>query len=129
MSIGDIVVYAVAAVALGAFALLVLNKLIELARNWRDVVAALGIVAVIGIGGAAVLAVLGVAIVGGVMVYGKVTDKRMMQQCTTLYERQEKASAAPDDYFGRQLRQTIADEAKQCAEFAAHKEAAKSSER
>jgi hypothetical protein len=127
MSIGDIVVYVVAAIALGAFALLMLNKLTEIARNWRDVVAALGIVAVIGVGGAVVLAILGVVVFVGVMAYSKINDQRMMQQCTTLYERQEKANAAPDDYFGRQLRQTVSDEAKQCAEYAARKEAAATS--
>jgi hypothetical protein len=129
MSIGDIAVYVVAFLALALVLLVVLNKVVALARNWREVVEALGWVAVILAGGAAVLACIGVVVVVGVLAYGRVTDQRMMQQCTTLYERQAKATTAPDDYFGRQFRQTIADEAKQCAEFAAHKEAAKVSEK
>jgi hypothetical protein len=129
MSVGDIAVGAVAVIALGFLALIVLAKVVALIRNWREVVEALGWIAVIVGAGAAGLFGLGVVVVVGVLAYGKVMDQRMMQQCTTLYERQAKGATAPDDYFGRQLRQTIADETKQCAEFAAHKEAAKASEK
>jgi hypothetical protein len=124
MSIGDIAVYAVAFCALAVVVLVVLNKVVALVRNWREVVKALGWVAVIVAGGA--LSLVGVGVVGvvGVMTYAHVTDSQMMQQCTTLYERQAKAYAAPDDYFGRQLKQSVIDEQKQCAEYAARKEAA-----
>ena len=72
---------------------------------------------------------LGVAVFIGITIYARLSDQQMMQQCTTLHKRQAKASVAPDDYFGRQLRQTVADEAKQCVEFAARKEASAKPER
>lgn len=127
MSMGDIAVYAVAFCALALVLLVVLNKVITLLRNWREVVEALGWVAVILAGGAVFLAALGFVAFLGIMTYVQVTDKRMMQQCTTLHERRAKANAAPDDYFGRQLRQSVLDEQKQCAEYAARKEAAAAS--
>src|SRR4051795_4836867 len=34
----------------------------------------------------------------------KISDQRMMQQCSTAHERRAKAQAASDDYFGRELR-------------------------
>lgn len=123
MSIGDIAVYAVAFCALALVLLVVLNKVIALVRNWREVVEALGWVAVILAGGAVVLAAIGLVAFLGIMTYVQITDKRMMQQCTTLQERRAKADAAPDDYFGRQLRQSVMDEQMQCAEYAARREA------
>jgi hypothetical protein len=47
-----------------------------------------------------------------------------MQQCLTAHERRAKAYAAPNDYFGNQLRAEAAKEAKKCSEFAAKKQAA-----
>jgi hypothetical protein len=122
MSIGDIVVYLVAAIALVAFAAILLS-------NWRailhDIFIFLAGWAVIG----AVLLVIGLVGAGGVLAYVYLNDRNMMQKCSTAYERQAKAYAAPDDYFGRKLREEASAEAKQCAEFAAHKEAAKGSEK
>ena len=118
MSIGDIVVYLIAAVALVAFAVILL-------ANWRailhDIFIFLASWAVIGF----VLLAIGLVGAGGILVYVYINDRNMMQKCSTAYERQAKAYAAPDDYFGRKLREEAITEAKQCAEFAAHKEAAK----
>jgi hypothetical protein len=65
----------------------------------------------------------GLAIFGFLYVIGIVLDQRIMEKCTTAHERQAKAYAAPDDYFGKQLREAAAEEAKTCAELAARKEA------
>jgi uncharacterized membrane protein len=45
------------------------------------------------------------------------------KQCLTAYERAEKANAAPNDYWGNQLRETSENETKKCAELAARKQA------
>jgi hypothetical protein len=66
-------------------------------------------------GGLVVLAAVGSA------VYEEYTAK----QCLTAHERRARAMAAPDDYFGRQLREQAMEEAKWCAEIAAKREAAK----
>lgn len=63
------------------------------------------------------------AAIGGILFWTKFSDERMMQQCMSAYERQAKAPAAPEDYFGRELRQAAAEEAKRCEEFAARKQA------
>jgi hypothetical protein len=124
MSVGDVAVYLVAFVALAILAFGVINGLI---RNWRDILSALGVIAVIGaIGGVAFL-LLGAVLYVGVLAYGQISDQRMMQQCSTAHERRAKAQAAPDDYFGRQLLKAAADEAEECAKFAARKEAAANS--
>lgn len=47
-----------------------------------------------------------------------------MQQRSMAHERRAKAQAAPDDYFGRELRKAATVEAEECAKFAARKEAA-----
>jgi hypothetical protein len=88
MSIGDIAVYAVAFCALALVLLVVLNKVVALVRNWREVVEALGWVAVIVAGGVVSLAGIGVVAFLGITTYVHVTDNKMMQQCTTIYERQ-----------------------------------------
>lgn len=129
MSIGDIAVGLVAFIALALLALIVLNKLIALIRNWRDVAWASGVAAIIVGSGALAILLLGTVVGGGILAYGYLNDRNMMQKCSTAYERREKAHAAPDDYFGRRLREEATAEAKQCAEFAAHKEAAKGSEK
>jgi hypothetical protein len=81
------------------------------------------LVSVARMGGIAAIYLLGFATAAAIVVvaYTAMVDSNMMQKCTTLYERQAKAYAAADDYFGRRLRQTIADETKQCAEYAARK--------
>jgi type VI protein secretion system component VasK len=68
------------------------------------------------------LAIFGVLYVGG-GVLGVVMEHRAIEKCMTAHERQAKAYAAPDDYFGKQLREAAAEEAKTCAELAARKEA------
>jgi hypothetical protein len=122
MSIGDIIVYLIAAVALVAFAAILL-------ANWRailhDIFIFLASWAVIGV----ILLAIGLVGAGGVLAYVYLNDRNMMQKCSTAHERREKAYAAPDDYFGRRLREESIAEAKECAEFAAHKEAAKRSEK
>lgn len=118
MSIGDIVVYLIAAIALVAFAAILL-------ANWRailhDIFIFLAGWAVVG----AVLLVIGLVGAGGVLAYVYLNDRHMMQKCSTAHERRAKAYVAPDDYFGKRLREEAVTEAKECAEFAAHKEAAK----
>src|ERR1700733_12908832 len=84
MSVGDVAVYLVAFVALAILAFGVINGLI---RNWRDILSALGVIAVIGaIGGVAFL-LLGAVLYVGVLAYGQISDQRMMQQCSTAHER------------------------------------------
>jgi hypothetical protein len=116
MGIGDIIVYAIAAIALAAFAFILLS-------NWRaivhDVLIFLGSWLLIGGG---VLLVIGLVGAGGILAYVYINDRNMMQQCSSAYERRAKASAAPDDYFGRKMREDAAVEAKSCAEFAARKQ-------
>ena len=58
-----------------------------------------------------------IAVFTAVTAYTQQTDRRIIQQCTTLYGRQVRAYAASDDYFGQQLSKTIAGEAKECAEY------------
>ncbi len=122
MSIGDIVVYLIAVVALVALAAILL-------ANWRailhDIFVFLAGWAVIGV----VLLVIGLVGAGGFLAYVYINDRDMMQKCSNAYERQAKAYAALDDYFGRKLREEASAEAKQCAEFAARKVAAKASEK
>jgi hypothetical protein len=69
----------------------------------------------------------GAAIVGALFVIGFVAsaayDGYTTKQCLSAYERAEKASAAPDDYWGNQLREASATETKKCAELAARKQA------
>jgi len=52
-----------------------------------------------------------------------------MKRCLTAHERQAKAYAAPNDYFGKQLREAAAEEAKTCADFAARKKAEEQAKR
>lgn len=115
MSIGDIIVYAIAAIALVAFAFILLS-------NWRaivhDVLIFLGSWLLIG----GVLLVIGLVAAGGILAYVYINDRSMMQQCSSAHERRAKAYGAPDDYFGRKMREDAAVEAKSCAEFAARKQ-------
>ncbi len=71
-------------------------------------------------GGALLFGGLGLLVWIGSALYEEYTAK----QCLTLYERRAHAFTAPDDYFGRQLREQVAGEAKRCAELAAKREAA-----
>jgi hypothetical protein len=70
-----------------------------------------------------------IAIGGGIyaiaMVVGTVIEHQTMEKCLTAHERQAKAYAAPDDYFGKQVREAATEEAKTCSELAARKEADK----
>lgn len=115
MGIGDIIVYAIAAIALVAFAFILLS-------NWRaivhDVLIFVGSWMLIG----GVLLVVGLIGAGGILAYVYINDRNMMQQCSSAHERRAKAYAAPDDYFGRKMRDDAAVEAKSCAEFAARKQ-------
>jgi hypothetical protein len=54
-----------------------------------------------------------------------IQENQLFQRCLSAHERRDRAAAAPDDYFGRQLRTAAAEEAKNCADLAARKEAAK----
>jgi hypothetical protein len=80
----------------------------------------ISIVALMSIGSG--LAIFGALYVGGTVV-GIVMEHRTMEKCMTAHERRAKAYAAPDDYFGKQLREAAMEEAKTCAELAARKEA------
>jgi hypothetical protein len=119
MSIGDIAVAFVAYLSLAFLALIILSKVVDLVKNWRAVVEWS---LVVGYAGISLSGFAATAVIGGITAYKLLMDRRMMQ-CTTLYERQIEAYAAPDDYFGRQLRKTIAGEAKQCADYASIKRA------
>jgi hypothetical protein len=55
----------------------------------------------------------------GAVVYEEYTAR----QCLTAYERRARALTAPDDYFGRQLREAAERETKKCAEIAAKRAA------
>jgi hypothetical protein len=70
-----------------------------------------------------VAAAVAVGLWGLFTIIDTVRDRRTMEQCLTAHERRAKAEAAPDDYFGRQLRESAAAEADMCARFAARKEA------
>jgi hypothetical protein len=115
MSVGDIIVYAIAAVALVALAFILLS-------NWRaivhDILIFLGGWLLVG----GVLLVIGLVGAAGILAYVYINDRNMMQQCSIAHERRAKAMSAPDDYFGRKMREDASVEAKSCAEFAARKQ-------
>lgn len=117
MGVGDIVVNVIAFAALFVLFLIFLN-------NRRLVVRGLPLLTVGGLILAALLVALGATIYAGTTAWEYVSDRQMMQQCLTAYERKAKADAAPDDYFGKQLRKNAAEEAKRCADYAAKKQAA-----
>lgn len=116
MSVGDVVVYVIAAIALVALAFIIFT-------SWRNILYNLFIFlagwAIVGI----VALVIGVVGAGGFLAWHYLNDRYVMKQCSTAHERRAKAFAAPDDYFGKRLREEANAEAKQCAEFAAQKEA------
>lgn len=72
-------------------------------------------------GGLVFFAAVGVIATIGVFAYERYTER----QCMTAHERQAKAQEAPNDYFGKQLREAAVAEAKRCAELATRKEAQK----
>jgi hypothetical protein len=80
---------------------------------------------VVAVGG---LVMFGVMYIGGTVV-GIVMEHQTMKRCLTAHERQAKAYAAPNDYFGKQLREAAAEEAKTCADFAARKNAEEQAKR
>ena len=77
------------------------------------------VVLIVGGGGAVLVAAVFVIGFVASTAYEGYTTK----QCLTAYERAEKASAAPNDYWGNQLREASANETKKCAELAARKQA------
>jgi hypothetical protein len=87
-------------------------------RNPRPFFAGVGILAAAAVGFIAISAILA----GGVLLYSYIEDQVTLKKCLTAHERRASADAAPDDYFGRQLRDAAAAEAKTCAELAAKKE-------
>ena len=117
MQIGDIAVAFVAFISLIFLLLIILNKIVDLIKNWR---ATAWFTLIVAAGGIPWIG-CGVAVFIAVSAYIQQTDRRIMQQCTTFYERRVNAYTAPDDYFGQQLRKSIANEAKQCAEYASTK--------
>lgn len=56
-------------------------------------------------------------------VIGAVVERNATKQCMTAHERAEKANAAPNDYWGKKLREESTNETKKCAELAARKQA------
>src|SRR5579864_6441507 len=70
-------------------------------------------------GGAALFALF----VGLVMIGSAAYEEYTAKQCLTAHERRARAMAAPDDYFGRQLREAAIQEATRCAEIASKREA------
>ncbi len=116
MSIGDYIVYAVAVFFIGLGAILIAGNI---HRHFRAYV-----FGVLGVGSIiAGLFAIGVVAVGVIVAVQYFQEHATLQKCMTAHERRAQAVAAPDDYFGRQLRETAAAEAKTCAELAAKKEA------
>jgi hypothetical protein len=107
MGVGDIVVYFIAAVAVAILLFLAL-------KQWE-----------VTLVGGAVLAIVVIGLLLGPLVAKYIDEQAQMKGCLTAHERRAKAAAAPDDYFGRQLREAAAKEATACAELAARKEAEK----
>lgn len=84
-------------------------------RNWQSILAGAAVVGIIGVGlGLAFLALVVVAIIGVAAYEGYKT-----KQCQTVYERVSKARAAPDDFFGNQMRRDADAEQTACNELAA----------
>lgn len=112
MSVGDIIVYAIAFAAIAFLCILALI-------NWKNILKGFAwftiAAAVVGVG----LIALGIVVYVGVSAW----ERKQMQECLTAHERRAKAYVAPDDYFGRQLRGAAAEEEKKCADLAAKKEA------
>jgi hypothetical protein len=81
--------------------------------------------AVLVSGGLALFGVLYVAAVVGAELY----ERHVTTQCLTAHERTARARAAPNDYWGQQLRDASMEEAKKCADLAARKEAARVSQK
>lgn len=78
---------------------------------------------------AAILVGGGVVLFGGLyiiaVIAGEIYERYTAAQCLTAHERYAHAAAAPNDYWGQQLRDKAAEEAKTCADLAARKEAAR----
>jgi hypothetical protein len=79
-------------------------------------------VLILGLGLGGLLAIgLVIGAVGGGVIW--LQEQAMMRKCMSAHERAAQARAAPDDYFGKQQRKAAAEEAEECAKFAAKKEA------
>lgn len=88
-------------------------------RNWRAYLSIGGILAAAAAG----IFIIGALLAGGVLFAQYYQEQATLKKCLTAHDRRAYANAAPDDYFGRQLRQEAETEAKTCAELAAKKEA------
>ena len=124
MSVWDSPVLAVFAVLVVVFICCSIFVLLRsFLHNWRRILTDFGILA--GYGAAIAIGIIGIALVMAGVFFGwqYVQEQVQMKQCLTAHERRAYADAAPDDYFGRQLRDAAAVEAKTCAELAAKKEA------
>src|ERR1035437_3947517 len=85
----------------------------NLFRNPRPFFTGVGILAAIAVG----IVAIGAIFAGGVVLYFQFEEQVSLKKCLTAHERRAYADAAPDDYFGRQLRDAAAAEAKTCAEL------------
>jgi hypothetical protein len=91
----------------------------ELYRNPLPFFEGVGILAAIAVG----IVVIAAFLVGGAYLYSYGLEQATLKKCLTAHERRAYAIAAPDDYFGRQLREAADMEAKTCAELATKKQA------
>ena len=91
----------------------------DIFRNPRPFFTGVGFLVVVAVG----IVVVAAFLVGAVVLYSEVQEQATLHKCLTAHERRAYADAAPDDYFGRQLREAAAAEAKTCAELAAKKQA------
>jgi hypothetical protein len=101
------------------FAIVCLAAIIFWVLKYYKQLSFAALVVVVLVGGAAALygGLVVVAMIGSAA-YEEYTAK----QCLTAHERRARALAAPDDYFGRQLRDAAVEEAKSCAEIASKRE-------
>ena len=97
-------------------------------RNWRDHLSEFGFVAAYAVLGAVFIVAIGAVMAGVVLSWQHLQEQATFKQCLTAHERRTYADAAPDDYFGRQLREAAAAETKTCAALAAKLSAEKQAE-
>jgi hypothetical protein len=95
----------------------------NLFRNWREYLENFRFLAAFAVLGTVIIICIGAVMAGVVWFFMIFPEQEQMKKCLTAHERRAYADAAPDDYFGRQLRDAATAEAKTCAELAAKKEA------